>query len=533
MTFSTGDVGAPLFRVKPSLQRLPLLLTPRGSINSGVMKINDLKSMPKSEALPLSRPSNNQGLDADYLIAEARNELENIRDPIEQLRQIGVTKELRQRNSSNIVVTYPTKFDLDRYDGGNVFSDLASRSTLRALYLHIPFCTGICTYCSFARSAASEDDPRISNYLKALGQESSLVRAMSGGQKIRVDSIYLGGGTPTLLTPQHLQQVLELIERDYELTPGGEFTLEGSPETITRPKIALAKLAGVNRVSFGVESFDDQVLKTIGRRHSHTDVIRALDDIRSAGIDNIDLDLIRGLPGYTPEMIVSDVNAVIASGVPSVTSYQYSLKPRSIDAARNRNGMAFDPDQQLLMHATFLKGMEVAGFTHGNPLVDVYVKEPGKHGYSHNTHKWRDMCDLIGLGQGSYGYINGTQYINYEGPTLYEGAVGRGLLPIEKATALPEDEILRRKMIFGLKSSIDRIEFARQLGPDPLATSFRTTIEQLERAGGLEVTEGTIRLSKAGRYMADWIMMQFYSETYRRREATRMNLKLLDDKQGK
>jgi len=262
-------------------------------------------------------------MNRDVLISRANEKLEKLSSVIDKLHGLGIFKMFEMGNkSSQIVVTYPPLEKLDDYRGEEFLEGISGKSVL---YVHIPFCTGICTYCNYSRTAVSEKDEKIKNYLDYLDKESSLLKSEIELEKIPVESIYIGGGTPTLLGEEDLEKLLKIIERDFSLANEGEYTIEGSPETITIGKVALAKFYGVNRVSIGVESFNDGILERIGRRHDVVGVFEAIESIRKAGISEIDIDLIRGLPNYSVEMVINDIDFIKRLNVPSVTSYQLSL----------------------------------------------------------------------------------------------------------------------------------------------------------------------------------------------------------------
>lgn len=428
----------------------------------------------------------------------------NIYD-INRLRAVGVKKQYAMGNkSSHIVVTYPPIHALNFFKGGSIFE--GALDGLNTLYIHIPFCTGICTYCAYARMAAPARDVRISRYLDYLNQESKLLRSAFHNRQIPVKSIYIGGGTPTMLKEDQLELVLRIIARDFQWDKEVEFTLEGSPETVSVGKVALSKHFGVNRVSIGIESFNDKILEAIGRRHNAKRAYAALEQIKEGGINNIDFDLIRGLPNYTPEMIVEDIKAIKKADIPSVNSNQYSLKPLSLDAKKQPDT---NIQKQLLMHTIFLVGMKKLGYR--QKPIDWFVKEK-KHLYKHQLLKWGRMANQLVLGLSSYGYINGIQFANFRKRTDYERSIKEGRLPIERATVLSEEELIRRRFIFGLKTRVNRTEFQRVHGVDPTESPFKDTLKTMIEAGAIEETDSSFTLSEVGMLFADSIQMAFYSD---------------------
>jgi oxygen-independent coproporphyrinogen-3 oxidase len=466
---------------------------------------------------------------ADWQALE-RNAGEFIRDAqvsLERAAAQGITKGLFQRNSSNIVVTYPTKQDLDPIDAAEVFERKSGfRTRGRTLYVHIPFCTGICTYCGFARSAMSEDDSRIPTYLDALEKESALMRSHLGFNRpgrVPVDSIYIGGGTPTLLTIENLERTFRMIHRDFALKEDGEFTLEISPETVTAAKLRLARTSGVNRISMGVESFDDRLLAGIGRRHDAKTVSDVVSLLRREGLERIDIDLIRNLPGSSVATLRDDVRRVTELEIPSVTSYEYVVKPKSIDSKRHARGLlgAVERGNAVFAHLLFTMAMESIGY--GQRPLGWFLKGEDA-AYEQQLDKWERGADLVPLGMSGYGYVNGAQFINHEGFGAYYDAIGSGRLPIEKGAVLDEFEQAHRHAIFALRSRVDPDELESWYGVDIFGRDSEAgdTLAKLMELNLIERTdECRFQLSRLGMLFQDQIQMELYSPAYKQRERRR------------
>jgi len=448
-----------------------------------------------------------------HLQEEALDLFGQMTPTIDKLRALGIKKDLHQRSTSNIIVTYPAKQDLDHFNERVPFFSKQGIKGPSTLYVHIPFCSSICSYCSFARSAAGCNDSKISDYLGVLAKEAEMWK-QTAEKPIPVESIYIGGGTPTLLAPSLLEKLFETIKANFALRDGGEFTLEASPNTTTSEKFALAKCYGVNRASMGVESFNGHILADMRREADVKKIFDAINSIREAGIDHIDIDMIRGHPRQTFADIENDLIGMQRANAPSVTSYQYVLKNQSLDKKRFGNDFALEQDQLVLSHLAFILGAERLGYMHQAPLVDWFVKGPDWT-YQQQIQKWLKMANLIGIGLGAYGYVNGVQYINFEDRKRYADSLMAKESPVEKATRLSHEETMRRRMIFGLKGYVDRHEFRKTYGVDVLDTPFWEELETLVEAGAIEMTAATVKLSKAGALFADWIQMKFYSSAYK------------------
>ena len=460
------------------------------------------------------QPSNQPSVDhlpdswGNKLFLRATNKLKQWEPELTSLAAIGISKKAAQLTTSQTVVTYPSINNLPIAKTDRLLPNTPP-SGPATLYVHIPFCTGICTYCAYARSAPNNYQSKIDAYLKLLEQEAAILRKQLGNQRLKIDSIYLGGGTPTLLDPDQLTHLFDLLDSNFILSHTGEFTLEGSPETLTYDRIALSVSRGVNRISFGVESFDDDFLKDVGRRHTRAEVFETFGRIRANGIYDIDIDLIRGLPGYENQHLIGDLRAIAAAKPPSVTSYQYILKPGSLDAKRLERGWYSESDQ-LVGHQLFREGMSDLGYHWGVPSVDWFCL-PEVQGLQHNHAKWSDDVTLYSLGQGAYGYVDGLAYVAHTSPTRYKESIKGDQLPIKAAIYLDDKERMYRSMVFGLKAGLSLSKYTKKHGIDPFDAPFAPRLKELIAAGGLRVAGDTIAFTQVGELFADWIMMQFFS----------------------
>ncbi|MEA2037201.1 MAG: coproporphyrinogen-III oxidase family protein [Nanoarchaeota archaeon] len=440
------------------------------------------------------------------LILSAKKKLKRLKPIINRLNALGIHKTSEMGNkSSHIVVTYPPIHKLKSVNNKNIYSgDLKNSNTL---YIHIPFCSGVCTYCNYSRTAISGQDKKIVEYLELLNKEAEMLCNAFSEERINVDSIYIGGGTPTMLNETNLGRLFEIINQHYVLKYDGEYTLEASPETVTVGKTTLAHDYGVNRVSLGIESFNDPALKSIDRRHNSKDALKSLRKVRKGGINNVDFDLIRNLPGYTPKMMIEDIKGVNITKPESINSNNYTIKPGSTDE-RRFNEMGINQEEQLLLHLIFVTGMKQLGYF--QKPVDWFIKSQ-KHVYRHQILKWEKMANQLVLGLSAYGYIHDVQFINYRNLKDYKESIMNGRLPLERATRLSKEEIMRRSFIFGLKTKIDNNEFERIYGIDPIIGPFKNTLNKFVEAGGIENSGSEIKLTEAGSLFADWIQMAFYS----------------------
>jgi putative oxygen-independent coproporphyrinogen III oxidase len=405
---------------------------------------------------------------------------------------------------SQIVVTYPPTRFLNT--GNNI--KWTTATVANTVYLHIPFCTGICSYCSYLTKGAVEGSDETDRYVDLLIKELELYRNTLG--KLDVETCYIGGGTPTMLTVQQLDRLLSAINNTFNVL--FEYTLEGSPETITVEKIQVARSHGINRVSIGVESWNDNILAAIRRRHNVKEALEAIERIHSAGIDDVDIDLIRGLPESSMQTAYNDVQTTLSANCTSMTNYQYAVKPRSIDQKFIVQIDENIPNKQqaVMQHLGIMDAMEKTGYIH-NPVDWFYT---GNHPYNHNIYKWRHNANQIALGIGSYGYWEGTQYKNTKTVAEYQERLEQEQLPIDSSSKLTLDEQMRRHFILGLKTGVDVSELASRYHLDVTATNWWSNMQDLINNEIFHFDGTILTPNTVAKTSIDKIQEMFYNEKY-------------------
>lgn len=261
---------------------------------------------------------------------------------------------------------------------------------MAGIYLHVPFCHSKCAYCDFFSIARSE---RAGDYAEAVKQEYRAREAELGGQPIK--TLYFGGGTPSILAPEHFKSLArELLTLQTE-----EFTIEVNPEDVTPEKAQLWADEGVNRVSMGVQSLSDSELKAVNRRHSAAAALEACRTLQSAGITNISLDLIYGLPGQTTESFAHSIDGVIASGAKHISAYILSYEPGTLLTKRLEKGLIEAVAESTLeaMYSILCEKLTTAGFEHYE--ISNFAL-PGFRS-RHNSSYW-DLTPYIGLGPAAH-----------------------------------------------------------------------------------------------------------------------------------
>jgi oxygen-independent coproporphyrinogen-3 oxidase len=327
------------------------------------------------------------------------------------------------------------------------------------LYLHIPFCSSICNYCNFNRGLF--DAALKARYVDAL--EAEIRRAPPAGA--RADTIYFGGGTPSLLEPDEIGRLVRACAESFDVSPDAEVTLETNPETSTRERMERFLGAGVNRVSFGVQSFRDDELRRLGRVHSVRRAREAVQEAREAGIRNLSLDLMMWLPGQTPEDWRDSVEALIDVSPEHASLYLLEVYPNApLKDEMARGGWSLAPDEDAAdMYLWALDRLESAGY---RQYEISNVARPGWQS-RHNRKYWQDG-DWVGFGCGAHSTRQGVRWKNIASAGEYAARIAEGHSVAMDRRELSPDERLEEALFMGLRLSegVDIDAIGRRYGAD-------------------------------------------------------------------
>jgi oxygen-independent coproporphyrinogen-3 oxidase len=264
-----------------------------------------------------------------------------------------------------------------------------------SLYVHLPWCVRKCPYCDFNSHAVRGELPErayVEALLRDLEREAANVRGRP------VATVFLGGGTPSLFAPEAVARLLAGVRERVPLAAGAEITLEANPGTVEQSRFSGYRDAGVNRLSIGIQSFDDEKLKALGRIHGRDEALRAADAARGAGLDNFNLDLMFGLPGQNVEQAVADIDAALSFAPAHLSTYQLTLEPNTLFHARPP--LLPDDDAVARMQEAVGRRLHDAGF--GRYEVSAWAR-PGRE-CRHNLNYWR-FGDYLGIGAGAHGKL--------------------------------------------------------------------------------------------------------------------------------
>ncbi|UCH36600.1 MAG: radical SAM family heme chaperone HemW [Armatimonadota bacterium] len=368
------------------------------------------------------------------------------------------------------------------------------------IYVHVPFCTGKCPYCSFDSRPAT--DGEIEAYVPAVSEE---VRLRLDGDAA-AGTVYFGGGTPTMLRPALLGELLRAIEVRLPLADDVEITVEANPESLTRDSLAELRRVGFNRLSIGAQSFDDEVLSTLGRRHDARRAREAVQDARGAGWENVSLDLIFGVPGQGQRQWRATLEQAMSLRAEHISTYCLTIEPGTEFHRRQLAGdlVGVGEETEAEMYAAARHMLLAAGYEHYE--ISNFAL-PGRR-CRHNEKYWRDG-DYVGLGAGAHSSVRGLRWANTACPGQYRAMVRRGVLPV----AYVERLAARRRMDEGLILELRTVEgsclaqLGARCGRDAV-NEYRNHIEELVRAGLATMTGSRLALTERGMLLASEVGMR-------------------------
>jgi putative oxygen-independent coproporphyrinogen III oxidase len=368
------------------------------------------------------------------------------------------------------------------------------------LYVHVPFCSAICNYCNFNRGLF--DAGLKEQYVAALLREIA-----SKADGAPADTIYFGGGTPSLLEPVEVEAIVGACRRAFSVSVGAEITLEANPETVTPERLAGFRSAGVNRLSFGVQSFRDEELQRLTRLHSAARAAEAFGMARRAGFDNISLDLMMWLPQQTIPQWLESVDALIGLGPDHASLYILELYPNApLREAMARGKWSLAPDDDAAdMYLEAMARLDAAGY---EQYEISNVARPGRES-RHNLKYWTDG-EWLGFGCGAHSTRRGVRWKNLSSTAEYIAAVASGGPLVVERRVLSAREALEEALLTGLRLArgIDVNTVKARYGVD-VWDIYRRQLEQFREAGVLIYDGRLLRLSRAGMLLANEIMAKF------------------------
>lgn len=367
-------------------------------------------------------------------------------------------------------------------------------TTLPGLYIHIPFCVKKCEYCAFY---SVTDLTLIPDFLAALRREMSLYCDNSDP----FDTVYIGGGTPSVLTPVDLERLTADIRRNFSITPDAEITVEVNPSDITARFLKSLRHAGVNRLNIGVQSFDDSLLAFLGRRHDCSQALSAVETSRAAGFKNIGIDLIYGIPGQTLPSWLASLQEAVDLNPDHLSCYQLTIEAGTPLGECFRKGKVILSDESL--QADFFlrtsEALEDAGYIHYEVSNFARYNSVSRH----NSKYW-NHTPYLGLGPAAHSFHENERRWNHRSLNAYIQDLEAGVPPIEARELLTGGQLRLESLIFGFRTrmGIHLETFRKRHGQDLFSEKW-DLLEKLAGEGLVEIREGYLRPTRAGMAVAD------------------------------
>ena len=376
----------------------------------------------------------------------------------------------------------------------------ASGTGALGLYVHVPFCAAICSYCNFNRGLLDEALKR--RYVTALTRDIG-----RSGDGSRVDSIFFGGGTPSLLAVGEVAGVLDACRGAFDVAPDAEATLEMNPESCSADYVSALLEAGINRISLGVQSFDDGDLARLGRAHAAEQARAAFAAIRAAGCENVSLDLMMWLPAQTRAACAASVEALLALAPDHASLYMLELYPNApLREEAARRGWSQAPDEDAA--AMYLEAFAMTDAAGYEQYEISNVARPGRRS-RHNLKYWQDG-EWLGFGCGAHSTRDGFRWKNVSETGRYVEAVERGAPAMEARRRLSTDERLGDTMITGLRlaEGVRLAPVERRYGVD-LRARYEAEVRRFVDAGWMVDGGDRWRLTRPGMLVSNDVLSTF------------------------
>ena len=377
----------------------------------------------------------------------------------------------------------------------------------KGLYIHIPFCLSKCAYCDFC-SFTSFDDGLINSYINALVRE---IAEYKREERIHVDTVFIGGGTPSILTPSQLEKITIAINDTFDLTELSEFTLEVNPRTADKEKLSRYRALGVNRISIGLQTIHENELKILGRKQSFEDFLAVYNSTREAGFTNISVDIMYGIPHQTKESLKGTLRKVISLSPEHISLYSLILE-EGTPIYENADSLAIpDDDTVFEMYSLVNSMLSENGYSH------YEISNYARPGFSslHNMKYWQ-LDDYIGVGLSAHSYFEGNRYYNsadrFDISTLT--AYINGVKPRAFEDKPTIEDTLCEFVMLGLRTSkgISLSEYRERFG-ECFITSRKSVLDELIKNRLAEISEDRLYLTEQGMFVSNSIICELIKST--------------------
>jgi oxygen-independent coproporphyrinogen III oxidase len=370
------------------------------------------------------------------------------------------------------------------------------------IYIHIPFCIQICDYCFYMKELVKSKS-QVDDYIDHLCREMQLVSERYNLRSRNVNSVYIGGGTPSVLTEQQFKKLIDALHKNHRVE-SPEFTFEAEPGTFTRPKLEWYKESGVNRISMGVQSFEDDIIRLSSRKHTSAQAINSIKMIRETGDFTVNIDLLSGLAGESMETWERSVATAMEQEIDMLTIYKMKAYANTVffKMGVHKNEIRLPSEQEeIAFMKSALKKVRERGYSLWSTFA--FTSNDYKHRYAENT--WRGQ-DLIAYGASSFGKVGDVNYQNVNNIDLYGEKLAGGRIPVYRSYSLTsKDKIVKELLLCAARlSSYKKAEFVRKFGFDYFEL-IPDVIGQLVGKGYIIDNKDELILTEQGILFGDFI----------------------------
>ncbi len=369
-----------------------------------------------------------------------------------------------------------------------------------SLYIHIPFCIKKCIYCDFL--SVPYDEETAAAYMDAVSRELD----MRQREAQTLQTVYIGGGTPTTIPAPALAGLIRKIMDSFGMASYAEVTVESNPGTLDRDVVKELSDAGMNRLSIGVQSLDNDELKLLGRIHTVEDALRAIASARRANVENMSIDLIYGIPGQTHDVWLRTIGMALELSPAHISAYELTPEGATplVDLISQRRLEKPDEDSTIRMYYSAIEKLNAGGYNH------YEISNFAKPGFEcrHNLNYW-NRGDYIGIGAGAHSFVRGERIKNTGDIRKYIRTLLEGKLPEQESTVISRKDAIKETVFLGLRKTegLDAGEFIEAFGVDLGEAS-----KELVADGLLEPHRGRVRLTQKGIVISNAVIIKLFEE---------------------
>ncbi len=370
------------------------------------------------------------------------------------------------------------------------------------IYIHIPFCRQICPYCDFYSEAGREN--RIVDFTSAIAEEARLRAAEFSSWKF--DTVFFGGGTPSLLEPSSVERILNSLQTGYSISPDAEITLESNPSSIGSGRLSEYRRVGINRLSIGIQSFSDTNLKTLGRIHDSKAALESFDDARRGGFYNINIDLIYGLPGQQVHPWIEDLSTAVSLNPEHISAYNLTIEPNTPFGAMFRDGSLVLPSDDEQREMYYSLNDELTGAGYERYEISNFAR-PGKQ-CLHNLKYWTNS-PYLGLGPSAVTCNGSRRSKIVSNLDEYMANVEKGGLWVEFEELIDSEKAMEERVMMGLRMTegLSLSAFKSEFGID-IAVEKKSQLDLLEKRGLIRIDNDKIKITREGLFVSDDITVR-------------------------